>query len=429
MGEEKGIASIPAAKGRQVEAMDTRPDASPYAGPQVLFYFKDGPPFSIPSMLLSKHPKLFCLREYHEWEMSIRLQYIPSDLGHVLVHYLLTGTYQCLQPKGSSPNEKSAAEFATSIRVYTIAQQYELSTLETLAKGEMERLGRDLSVMQLLDLMTAAHPTPWADDAWLYNYVRSHVEPLIKGSPVSSINGPSEEDGKTSSLASVLLKCMIGLWHERKDTIPAASDHLATNQHQKETHAAIVSEKGSNLNPKPELGDNQKRMSEVEGRQGESGEDKTKKKENSKEQANLGGSKEAWSTATLEPTVLKETSKPSKPSAGKVENGNNGMLPKALPSRDSGSTFPVQHKQPQGVPCRNSTPQASHVTKVSNPVSNQHGTVEIPLTTAAASHQDYIYDKTGNIDRLLHICSQEKFAGFSTEELRWRHECWGERLR
>ncbi|KAH6952353.1 hypothetical protein BKA56DRAFT_242692 [Ilyonectria sp. MPI-CAGE-AT-0026] len=40
------------------------------------------------------------------------------DAGHVMVHFLHTGTYQCLRPKGQSPQDKRAAEFTTNVRVF-----------------------------------------------------------------------------------------------------------------------------------------------------------------------------------------------------------------------------------------------------------------------------------------------------------------------
>ncbi|KAI1502475.1 hypothetical protein F5X99DRAFT_378822 [Biscogniauxia marginata] len=220
--------------------------SNPYTDPHATLHFGDGPSLSLPTALLDKHPKL---SSRCQWDMSLHLDDIPGGPGHVLVHYLLTGTYQCLKPKGSSPYEKCATEFATCVRVYAVAQEYELSTLETLAKGEIERLERDLSVTKLLDLMMDAHITPRADDIWLHNYFKSLVEPFIDKPLTPVISVFSESYGQTLSLTSILLKAMFELWHERIDAILSIPDRLVTFQFQEEP-IDISPEKGPACNPR-----------------------------------------------------------------------------------------------------------------------------------------------------------------------------------
>lgn len=229
---------------------------------------------------------------------------VPSEVGHVLVHYILTGTYQCLQPKGSSPNERSAAEFATSVQVYVRARKYDLPALETLAKGEMERLGRHLPVTQLLNLMTDKHPTRWADDVWLYNFIKSCIKPLMESSTLSPIDGPPQQTGQSSSLASVLLECMIDICREKNNAKPISSSHLATNKRQNEPAVVSPSKKRPALNPKPLLGGYQALM----------------------------------------------------PNAS---NGGDSTTPQDLASRDSGLVAVKQPDKPQETPFPNNPPHAS----------------------------------------------------------------------
>ena len=49
-----------------------------------------------------------------------------------MVHFLYTGTYQCLKLEGQSPQDEQIAEFAMSVRVFSMARVYRLPTLRQL---------------------------------------------------------------------------------------------------------------------------------------------------------------------------------------------------------------------------------------------------------------------------------------------------------
>ncbi|KAI1074995.1 hypothetical protein F5B20DRAFT_417150 [Whalleya microplaca] len=217
----------------QAEPFDPRPESSPYTAPYTTLYFGDGPPLSVPVALIDRHPTL----SFRRRGMSLNLEDIPGDSGHIIVHYLFTGTYQCLKPKGSSPSEKRASEFATSVRMYTILQDYELPALKELVRGEMKRLGRGLPVTQLFNVMTDAHAAPKADDIWLRDYIKSLVEPLFEDPHTSLEDGALESPSQNSSLASVLLGAMIALCREKMDLIRPTPDHFIASQCQEESVA------------------------------------------------------------------------------------------------------------------------------------------------------------------------------------------------
>ncbi|KAI1382545.1 uncharacterized protein F4822DRAFT_150799 [Hypoxylon trugodes] len=248
MGECKDTISAPIAENYHVEVVDSRPDSSPYTGSHAILHFGDGPPLSVPIALLDKYSKL---SSHCEWDMSLHLEDIPGDTGHVLVYYFLTGMYQCLRPKGTSFLEKSAAEFGTSVRAYAIAREYELSALETLAKGEIERLGRDIPVTQLLDMVMNAYSPPTADDPWFHNYLKSLIEPLMENPPVHLISSPAEQSGQTLSVLGILLRAIVELWSEKKRVLQPSPSCSVTGQCQGEPTAIIPSEEGPI--PEPEL--------------------------------------------------------------------------------------------------------------------------------------------------------------------------------
>lgn len=137
---------------------------------------KDGTKFSIPRPLLLKYPKLPLPLPY---ALTASLQ-ISRDVGHVLVHYLHTETYQCLRPHGSSVQERLQAELTTSVGVYAAAQEFNIQVLETLAKAEIERLGIEIHLPKVLDIVQNAYTGRYTTDPWLCGYLKSSLQSTLQ---------------------------------------------------------------------------------------------------------------------------------------------------------------------------------------------------------------------------------------------------------
>ncbi|KAI1807105.1 hypothetical protein F4811DRAFT_66293 [Daldinia bambusicola] len=200
---------------------DSRPDSSPYAGPHTTLRCADGLPFSVPTSLINKFFWLNVpgLTDY--------FRHVPSDCGHVVVHYLFTGTYQCLKPEGASQQERDIAEFTTCARVYKIAGDYLLFRLRNLTRDEMERLAGRLQVTQLLDVMKDVHPTIKDTDIWLRRFLALLVERLIDNPWIPILYDSSQRLGNHTSIASVLVGTSIELCRAKlltsQQTLPTAA--------------------------------------------------------------------------------------------------------------------------------------------------------------------------------------------------------------
>ncbi|KAM0264133.1 hypothetical protein ACHAQJ_000878 [Trichoderma viride] len=144
---------------------------------------------------------------------SLQFVDVTPDAGHVLVHYLFTNTYQCLKPKHSSVQERLAAEFVTSIRVYTAAQTYILPSLVELAKGEVERLGKKLQAPIVFDSVRYACPSLSTNDIWLSSYLKTRLRLFLESSPEQLV-GEIASEPKIMSISDILFKSMFELFHE-----------------------------------------------------------------------------------------------------------------------------------------------------------------------------------------------------------------------
>ncbi|KFA46576.1 hypothetical protein S40293_09231 [Stachybotrys chartarum IBT 40293] len=194
------------------EDADTRPESSPYEASVVKLRFKDGTELTVLDSLLRKSsslPRLCSPGSY------IPFEHVRKEVGHVLVHYLFTDKYQCLRPKGSSLDERLADEFATSVQIYALARKYELPYLEELAKDEIERLGKRLSVSVLLDIVQSAYPEPTSDDLWLRNYLKSNLQSILKSpTELLALSTPKTNLNKIS-VSDLLFRGLVELVHDQ----------------------------------------------------------------------------------------------------------------------------------------------------------------------------------------------------------------------
>lgn len=162
--------------------------------------------FKVPSSFLQKSSKL---KDPFPWSNTIALD-ISEEVGHVFVYYLITNTYQSLEPKGSTPDEKIDSELATSIQVYVMAREYELTTLEELAKVEFEKIGKGLPFTAVLKVMRYAYPNPRIDDTWFYSYVVAGLEPLFKD-PLRLADCVPKAELETLPIMELLFKITVDL--------------------------------------------------------------------------------------------------------------------------------------------------------------------------------------------------------------------------
>lgn len=125
---------------------------------------------------------------------------------HVLVHYLFTDTYQCLQPKGTAKYDRLKAEFVTAVRTYALSRKYEMPFLENLTKGEMQRLSNELPFAVVVDLLQDTYPVTDEEDSWLSAFFEKRLILLLD--PSETERETSSMSCKTLSISELLLKSL-----------------------------------------------------------------------------------------------------------------------------------------------------------------------------------------------------------------------------
>ncbi|RWA03666.1 hypothetical protein EKO27_g11438 [Xylaria grammica] len=425
------------AHGDGLGAVDMRPESSygPYASPQVPVHFADGPPLSVPTRLLDKSRKLSSGHSHKMGlNMGLRLAHIPSGAGHVLVHYLFTGGYQCLKPKGLSSNEKDAAEFGTGVRVYAAARDYDLPDLEALARCEIEKLGKRLQVMQILDVLRDTLPNPSVDDLWLQGYLKSLIQPFFEN-PLTALGDPSDSPGRSISFINVLLKVVIELC--KTYSLSASLGALGENQgHDDEpapAHVEIVPEIDAEHNPTTvstsTLEEEDSSTKPLEGKKKSKRDIKKDKKKQRRAELSNDTATETQNYPNVDEERLEEDIGNRRASTALVADN-------IIPTSEAGA-FNAQFKQQSHTAGNDEGPKlpmfqtpfsfgSSFGSAALNlPSTLRSEALNIPSTIGAQPHFD-VYTRGAlfrtEIERFEHICFQSKFLKFSPEELRWKHQ-------
>jgi len=191
---------------------DRRPEHSPYASEVCAVYFQGTGPLHIPRALLHQSAELAsrdeatgcCSSSFRE----LHLNDIAYDTGHVLIHFIATGNYQCLKPQGDTTAKRYASEFATALRAYAAAESLQLPSLRDLARREMIRLGDKLSLPSLIDIMEESSLS-LSTLPGIAAYVESRILAFAENVTHPTSEKVLSEIGTPNTLSMVLLKIIL----------------------------------------------------------------------------------------------------------------------------------------------------------------------------------------------------------------------------
>ncbi|KAF1970877.1 hypothetical protein BU23DRAFT_364397, partial [Bimuria novae-zelandiae CBS 107.79] len=149
---------------------------------------------------------------------EIRLPTMSADTGHILVHYLYTGTYQTLDSKISGIAQQPQLALKQALLVYRVSVTHTLDGLEQLARQQIEEHSASIDLKTIVNITSSKLPkkteptylkdktqkafekdhTVFADDAFcaslckkskLNDYVMCHVVKLLSEKLTQALAG------------------------------------------------------------------------------------------------------------------------------------------------------------------------------------------------------------------------------------------------
>ncbi|KAK0747107.1 hypothetical protein B0T18DRAFT_391434 [Schizothecium vesticola] len=222
----------------------TAPDMSPFSSPIVEISFKDSATLSVHRAYLEDRPALhattfpsptgrFGVKHYvsHMTDISI-------DVGHVLVKWLYTGTYQPLN-QGPSPQEA----LKTAFGVYSLSRRYKLPELEWLAAHEISRLKMQVDIASLLDIIEEVYPRTMGKDKWMESFLAQYIKDAMKNAKTAQPAPEFKADTENVPITKLIVKGLL-------DACGEAMRNVAARE-------AALAEGGSVLSPKLSMEDDE----------------------------------------------------------------------------------------------------------------------------------------------------------------------------
>ncbi|KAI8717213.1 hypothetical protein NCS52_00796400 [Fusarium sp. LHS14.1] len=189
---------------------DNRPEHSPYASETCAVAFRDGEKLYIPREYLNQVEQISRYLVRGGTRPGARFNHITSATGHVLLHFLVCGVYQCLRPEGDTLEKRRTSEFKTALDVYLAADSLHLPRLRDLARREIARVGDTLSlpsIMSAFEDSDMSSNMPLGVNAYLESRILSFGEeatPAVIDSMLSELEGPN-------TLSRILLRSIVRL--------------------------------------------------------------------------------------------------------------------------------------------------------------------------------------------------------------------------
>ncbi|MCJ1393347.1 hypothetical protein MMC18_006220 [Xylographa bjoerkii] len=166
--------------------VDDRPTSSPYTTPPyTLLIGSSKVQYTVLEEYLRVCPKWLegCITHpFHPDRLPIidLTADVHDDVGHTLVHYLHTGTYQMLKLPGILGFGQRLTDYRRSVLSYCVARKHGLTGLETLAKRHVTTTGHRLPFFDLLDITAEIYRELPPGEQWFVAFLRNTIDAAFK---------------------------------------------------------------------------------------------------------------------------------------------------------------------------------------------------------------------------------------------------------
>ncbi|KAF2804327.1 uncharacterized protein BDZ99DRAFT_545605, partial [Mytilinidion resinicola] len=194
---------------------------SPYTGPALTFLIgSNRVSYTVPELYARQSPKWAYssnpIGPFGPYRRTVELPEVDEDIGHTLVHYLYTGTYQTLKPRGVFGTPKTTTEYRRGFLVYYIARLYGLDGLAEHAIKNMEMFDQGLSIFEILDIARDLYPKFLKDENWLLDYLKTKIEAAFEADEtIFAQERFFDHIGEAAAFNKALVKIMVGIYTDK----------------------------------------------------------------------------------------------------------------------------------------------------------------------------------------------------------------------
>ena len=126
--------------------------------------------------ILESHIEKYPLLGHGSVTSQVRLPEVAEDIGHTLVHFLYTGTYETINSPLDATVSLVEREYERSVMVYHASRVYEILDLEILARKYIEYFGEAISISGILRSTKKIFSKLPEDEVWLPDYLKGVLQ-------------------------------------------------------------------------------------------------------------------------------------------------------------------------------------------------------------------------------------------------------------
>jgi hypothetical protein len=140
---------------------------------------------------------------------------VDKSIGHALVHYLYTGTYQTLDDLNCSLAEQTHSEFKRAVLAYATAKKHELHGLEELAKDKIEHFGAEMNIHDVVETIKDEYSKLPGNSTWFLDFLKEKARAAfeVDHTVFTKVDFFGRIDD--AALTKVLAKCVMELYEEK----------------------------------------------------------------------------------------------------------------------------------------------------------------------------------------------------------------------
>ena len=142
-----------------------------------------------------------------------------EDVGHTLVHYLYTGTYQILKLPSVSQDARTIARYKRSVNAYFLAKKFGLKGLEVLAERQVACCDGEVSIFDVLDATKEVHQQLSGDGIWLLDlkdYLKKELQAAFRrDETVFATEEFLDRVGNNKEFSRALMKSVVDIYTEK----------------------------------------------------------------------------------------------------------------------------------------------------------------------------------------------------------------------
>jgi hypothetical protein len=146
---------------------------------------------------------------------DIHVPDVDESTGHVLVHFLYTGTYQTLDNMDVSPIDKINIEFKRAISAYLVAHTYELAELQQLAMRKIEQCGISMTIFDIVNAIDKNFSRLLNSTTWFRDYLTSKARRTFQEDYTAFSNHGLFDRITDVTISNTLAKCVMGLYNDK----------------------------------------------------------------------------------------------------------------------------------------------------------------------------------------------------------------------